>query len=185
MKKISVFLLLLSLSLASCVNESENFNNLLERERANIEKYIADNPISSVKEEVESDLGIYLFWLEESNSGITVNALDTLKIDYTGRLLDNSVFDTSIESVAKENDVFNSNRTYEPFGIIFLGNQNNRLVQGFEYALSKMELGDRVIVIFPSIYGYGSGSRPGIPPNSPLLFEIDLLEINGISEEEE
>lgn len=182
MKKVNVFLLLFSLSLASCVNESENLNNILERDRERIEKYIAENPIAAVKEEFDSNFGIYLFWEEKSGSGIKPVAFDTLKINYTGRMLDNSVFDTSLESVARENNIYNSNRNYQPYEFIF---GKDRLVDGFEYALSKMDEGDRLIVIFPSIYGYGSTANGGIPANSPLLFEIDLLEVKGAPEEEE
>lgn len=182
MKKVSVFLLLFSLSLASCVNEGENLNNILERDRASIERYIAENPIAAVREEFDSNFGIYLFWEEESGTGIKPEAFDTLKMDYTGRLLDNSVFDTSLESVARENDIYNSNRNYQPFEVIF---GIDRLVDGFEYALSKMDEGDKLIVIFPSIYGYGSERNGGIPANSPLLFEIDLLEVKGAPEQEE
>lgn len=182
MKKVSVFLVLLSLSLAACVNESENLNNILERDRASIENYIAENPIAAVREEFDPNFNIYLFWQEESKSGIKPELFDTLKMDYTGRLLDNSVFDTSLESVARENDMFNSNRTYQPFEVVF---GIDRLVDGFEYALSKMDEGDKLIVIFPSIYGYGSSRNGNIPPNSPLLFEIDLLEVKGAPEEEE
>jgi FKBP-type peptidyl-prolyl cis-trans isomerase FklB len=40
-----------------------------------------------------------------------------------------------------------------------------------------MHAGEKATVIFPSSLGYGTQSSGGIPPNSPLIFELDLVQI--------
>jgi FKBP-type peptidyl-prolyl cis-trans isomerase FklB len=40
-----------------------------------------------------------------------------------------------------------------------------------------MEAGDKATVIMPSIFGYGGAAQGDIPPNSPLIFELDFIEL--------
>ena len=42
-------------------------------------------------------------------------------------------------------------------------------------ALQQMRVGDKWEIYIPSELGYGSFSQPGIPANSTLIFEIELL----------
>ncbi|GAB5366667.1 hypothetical protein AAMO2058_001163200 [Amorphochlora amoebiformis] len=89
-----------------------------------------------------------------------------VRIFYIGYLRDGSVFD--------------ENRSKEPFSFI-LG--NGRVVQGIEIAVKNMTLGQRVQIEVPSKYGYDEYGAPGlIPPNSDLIFDIELV---GLSDETE
>jgi FKBP-type peptidyl-prolyl cis-trans isomerase FklB len=148
---------------------------------AEIEKYVNENPIASVKQIVDNGTGIRIYWTSVSKSGKKPEASDTVSVNYTGKLLNNRVFDTSIESVARANNIFVSNRKYEPLrypiGFGFT-------IPGFEFAILKMEQGDKATVIMPSLYGYGSVATGAIPPNSPLIFELELLEVKKIKVEE-
>jgi FKBP-type peptidyl-prolyl cis-trans isomerase len=91
-----------------------------------------------------------------------------------GKLLNGRVFDTSIESVARDNNIFSENRNYIPLRFI-LG--RGQLIEGFESAIAIMEAGDKATVIMPSIFGYGGAAQGDIPPNSPLIFELDFIEL--------
>lgn len=176
MGKLGIFVLFILVLAAGCVSDEENTQVIHENNLKEIDKYLADNPMTSVKEFNDTGTGIVMIWQEVSGSGISPASGDTLKIDYVGKLVSNSVFDTSIDSIARAHNVHNPNRTYEPlefrFGI-------DPLIPGFEYGILQMELGDKATIIMPSLYGYASEERPGIPRNSVLVFEMDLVEING------
>ncbi|MCS4433688.1 FKBP-type peptidyl-prolyl cis-trans isomerase [Aquiflexum gelatinilyticum] len=174
MKKAGALLLSLVWIFSSCVSDEENAQIIFDKDIQKIEKYITQNPIASVKEEIDGGTGIRIYWTELSGSGDKVSVGDTVFVNYTGKLLSNLVFDTSIESIAKANNVYDANRTYEPLEfIIGLG----MVIPGFEYGVFNIEKGDKASVIFPSLYGYGSQANAIIPPNSPLIFEIELVDI--------
>ncbi|MBW3001538.1 peptidylprolyl isomerase [Candidatus Woesearchaeota archaeon] len=72
---------------------------------------------------------------------------DFIEIEYTGRLKeDNAVFDTTIEQVAKDNDVHNPNAEYGPV-IICLG--EGQIVPGLDEALQGKELGKQTVELPP------------------------------------
>lgn len=181
MRKLSVFVFAIVGLLAGCVSDDENMQIIFERDVAEIGKYVNENPIPSVKELIDNGTGIRIYWTSVSNSGNKAEVSDTISVNYTGKLLDNRVFDTSIESVARANSIFVSSRKYEPLrypiGFGFT-------IPGFEFAILKMEQGDKATVIMPSLYGYGNSEQGGIPKNSPLIFEIELIEVKKIVDED-
>ncbi|UJP66184.1 FKBP-type peptidyl-prolyl cis-trans isomerase [Mongoliitalea daihaiensis] len=182
MKKFSLGILLLTLFFSACISDSENTSSRFEKELDRIEEFLRTNDIPSVKELSNPDQGIYMFWQELSNSGLQTIEGDSAFVDYTGRLLDKSVFDTSIEQVARDNNRFNPNRTYEPLAV-WMGFR--RVIPGFEFAISQMEEGDKATIIFPSIFGYGDDPRAGELRNEPLIFEIHLIEVRGNRENDD
>ena len=56
-------------------------------------------------------------------------------------------------------------------------------VPGFSEAVQMMVVGDKWEIIVPSELGYGAGGQGPIPPNTPLVFEIELLEIKESAED--
>ncbi len=183
MKKTSFIAVIALIAFAGCISDEANLDVILDRDMRAIENYLQENPIASVKEFVDEPTGLRVLWQELSESGIKPEIGDTLFVNYTGKLLNNNVFDTSVESVARDNNLYNANRSYEPFGLIFGFGQ---VILGFEFALSIMEEGDKATTIFPSIFGYGNDdTNPDIPKNSPLIFELEIVRIGKITSEEE
>jgi len=87
---------------------------------------------------------------------------DTLKIHYTGTLPDGTEFDSS-------------RKRSEPFSFA-LG--RGQVIKGWDQGLNGMCVGEKRKLKIPSSLGYGSrGSPPKIPPDSPLIFETELIEI--------
>ncbi|WP_297336913.1 FKBP-type peptidyl-prolyl cis-trans isomerase [Algoriphagus sp.] len=174
-----VLLFLVGFGLSSCIDNESTVEAILIKDKEAIAEYLAENPLEGEKEFIDEFTGVHMFWHRVSESEIKPEIGDTLSVDYVGKLLSNRVFDTSVEQIARDNDVYNENREYGPLRYR-LSNQL-QLIEGFESAVSLMEEGDSVTVIFPSIYGYGSaGSQGGpvpIPPNSPIIFGIELLDI--------
>jgi FKBP-type peptidyl-prolyl cis-trans isomerase FklB len=161
----------------SCVDPEQTQDAIFLKDKEDIENYLMVNPfIGAVKEYGLVSEAFYMFWetsvSEEINSNMLVS--DTVTVNYTGRLLSDDVFDSSIEQVAKDNGVFDSTRDYEP---LTFPNGRGLFLSGFEFAISKMRAGEKATVIFPSGMGYVNEARPNIPPNSPLIFEIELISV--------
>jgi FKBP-type peptidyl-prolyl cis-trans isomerase FklB len=167
-------LFLASVGLVSCIDANETDEVILEKDIKAIAEYIEANPLVKVKEFTDPTSGVKIIWQEVSNSGIKSESGDTLRLDYTGKLLSNKVFDTSIESVAKANGIFASGRNYIPLRFP-LG--RGLLIPGFEYGAAQMEKGDKATVFIPSVYGYGNNSSGDIPPHSPLIFELNIIDV--------
>ena len=108
---------------------------------------------------------------------------DNATINYTGRLLNGQVFDTSLEKVAKDAGIYNASKSYAPMSITFTSNwdgittNGSSLKDGFKGGLSLMKfVGQKAVVVFSSDQGYSTtGSGDNIPAWSPLQFEIELV----------
>ena len=109
----------------------------------------------------------------------------TIYINYTGKLLNGLVFDTSIERVAKDNGLYSATRTYEPVQIhwgeeytdITMGSDKSSIIEGFALTLWQMRAMEKGVGVFYSNLGYQySGSGASIPGYAPLIFEIEIVE---------
>ena len=107
-----------------------------------------------------------------------------LYINYTGKLLNGLVFDTNIERVAKDNNLYSSSKTYEPMQInwaekyedLTMTSSKSDMIPGFAMTLWQMRAMEKGVGVFYSNYGYGvSGSGSSIPGYAPLIFEIELV----------
>ncbi|SIS50725.1 FKBP-type peptidyl-prolyl cis-trans isomerase [Belliella pelovolcani] len=173
MKRLSVVILSFFLLATGCISDQENADVILQREIQAFEKYIADNNVTGVKEERDPGLGFIFIWKETSESGVKPVPGQRVTVDYVGKFLENVVFDTSKEAVAKANNIFNANRIYEPLTYTF---NAGSVIPGFDFAVSKMDIGDKILAFIPSLYAYGrAGSPPVIGGNTPLIFELELL----------
>jgi len=167
--------------MASCINEQESLQNIHDRDLRAIADYMQNTPLPSVRTEQDGATGIAIIWSRENVNGIKPTIGDSLRVNYTGSFFDGRVFDTSIDSVARAHNILNTTRNYEPYPVS-LG--RTQLIFGFDFGLYNMKEGDKAIVLIPSTYAYGTvGSRDGsIPPNTPLRFDLEMVEI--MTEEE-
>ncbi|MEE8336261.1 MAG: FKBP-type peptidyl-prolyl cis-trans isomerase [Candidatus Neomarinimicrobiota bacterium] len=102
--------------------------------------------------------------VEEVRMGEGAEAVNQsiLTVDYTGKLIDGSVFDSSK----------NPGRT--PFRFTLGAGQ---VIKGWDEGMLGMKVGGKRILTIPPHLGYGSRDMGVIPPNSTLIFEVDLLEV--------
>jgi FKBP-type peptidyl-prolyl cis-trans isomerase FkpA len=108
-------------------------------------------------------------------AGRRPNQGETVRVNYTGKLLNGKVFDTSLDYVAQANNLFNPNRPYQPLGFA-LG--QGQVIKGWDEGISLLTLGSKAILLIPSYLAYGErGAGGDIPPNSPLVFEVELVGI--------
>jgi FKBP-type peptidyl-prolyl cis-trans isomerase FklB len=178
--KLAGFLVIVfaSIGFISCIDEENTIEAIFEKDLKAIKEYVETSDMVNVKEFNDPVLGIRVIWQELSNSEISITRGDTISTNYTGRLLNDVVFDTSIEAVAVENNIFSSQRRYVPLRFrTSFGNFPSVVIAGFEYGLLQMERGDKATILIPSEYAYGNNPPQGIPQNAPLIFEVDLVEV--------
>ncbi|MBR2128114.1 MAG: FKBP-type peptidyl-prolyl cis-trans isomerase [Bacteroidales bacterium] len=148
--------------------------------KANTDIFGAMTPADSLPDH----RGFYYKQLEAPTDTTSFKADTTLYINYTGRLLNGLVFDTSIEKVAKDNGLYSAGKSYKPVQInwgenyedITMGSGSSSIISGFALTLWQMRSMEKGIGVFVSDYGYkSSGSGSSIPGFAPLIFEIELV----------
>lgn len=112
----------------------------------------------------------------EAKNGVRARPGDTVEVNYTGKFLSGKIFDTSIAEVAKKSGTFMAQRPYQPIKIpVGVG---SGIIQGWEEALLLLPEGTKATLILPSKLAYGEqGSAPSIQPFTPLVFDIDIVNI--------
>ncbi|MEQ8472797.1 MAG: FKBP-type peptidyl-prolyl cis-trans isomerase [Marinoscillum sp.] len=144
-----------------------------------INDYIAKKGYANVD---TTSRGVRYVVTNEGN-GDTIESGDIVSLHYTGRFTDDVLFDTSIDTVAINNDVYDSTRTYKPIFIFTQSESGWALVSaypnvrpgfsnGVTEALKKIKVGGSARLIIPSTLGYGASSYQGIPPNTILIFDV-------------
>lgn len=93
--------------------------------------------------------------------GPSAKSGQTIKVHYTGTLENGKKFDSSVDRG-------------QPLEFI-LG--AGSVIKGWDQGLLGMKVGGKRKLIIPSDLAYGAAGRPGIPPNSTLIFEIELLAV--------
>lgn len=91
--------------------------------------------------------------------GASPKAADTVTVHYKGTLIDGAEFDSSY-------------KRSEPASFPV-----NGVIKGWTEALQLMKEGAKWQLFIPANLAYGEQGRPGIPPNSVLIFEVELIKI--------
>lgn len=96
-------------------------------------------------------------------SGSKPKQTDTVKVHYEGRLITGEIFDSSIARG-------------EPVSFPL-----NNVIAGWSEGVQLMNVGSKFEFTIPSALAYGSSGTGPIPPNSVLIFVVELLEINPVN----
>ncbi len=92
-----------------------------------------------------------------NGTGATPSAADTVTVNYRGTLVDGTEFDSSY-------------KRGQPASFAV-----GQVIHGWTEALEKMPVGSKWKLFIPSDLAYGERGQRGIPPNSVLIFEVELL----------
>lgn len=96
----------------------------------------------------------------KEGTGKQPQATSVVKVHYTGKLVDGTVFDSSVERG-------------EPIEFPL-----NQVIPGWTEGLQLMKEGGKATLYIPANLGYGAQGVPGtIPPNSTLIFDVELIEV--------
>ena len=143
----------------------------LEKDKVKINEYLVNNNL----EATETEEGVSVVTLKKGNGKYPASG-DKVGVNYVLRLLDGTIIDTSYEELAKENGLYNPNRDYAPYSFT-LGNRE--VIQGWDVAIPNVDQGGKARLLIPSKLGYGSRNTGGpIPPNSVLVFDVEVVELN-------
>ncbi len=98
--------------------------------------------------------------ITQEGTGKSPTANSVVKVHYTGKLVDGTVFDSSVERG-------------EPIEFPL-----NQVIAGWTEGLQLMKEGSKATLYIPSNLGYGEQGASGmIPPNSTLIFDVELIEV--------
>ncbi|HEY3755165.1 MAG TPA: FKBP-type peptidyl-prolyl cis-trans isomerase [Opitutaceae bacterium] len=96
----------------------------------------------------------------QPGNGAYPAATDTVSVNYTGHLLNGTVFDSSAQ---------HGNSPAE-FAL-------NSVIPGWTEGIQKINKGGKIRLYIPSNLAYGDNGTQGIPPASALVFDVELLDI--------
>ena len=125
-------------------------------EKENINKYLTNNSITV--EPTESGL----YYVETlAGQGKQAEAGKKVKVHYKGTFLDGEKFDSSFDRGTP---------------IEFVLGQG-QVIKGWDEGISMMKEGGKALMVVPSIIAYGSQKRGSIPAYTPLVFDVELVEV--------
>ncbi len=136
--------------------QRQRMSGLAQANQAEGEAFLKENGAKEGVQTTES--GLQYLVLEEGD-GPSPTAEDTVKCHYEGTFINGEVFDSSYKR---------GEPTTFPVGGV---------ISGWTEALQMMKVGSTWQVFVPGSIAYGEDGRPGIPPNTTLIFKIELLGI--------
>jgi len=108
---------------------------------------------------ITTDSGLKYVVVAEG-TGNTPAAGAMVKVHYTGKLLDGTKFDSSVDRGTPIDF---------PVG-------QGRVIKGWDEALLTMKKGEKRVLIIPANLGYGPSGRGPIPPNATMIFDVELID---------
>jgi FKBP-type peptidyl-prolyl cis-trans isomerase FkpA len=123
-----------------------------EKDEATIQQYISDHGLNATA----TGDGLY-YVISTQGTGVNPSIGSVVTVSYTGVLTDGSIFDKSNAA-----------------GVSF---QLNSVIQGWQEGIPYFKKGGKGKLLIPSALGYGTQGTTGIPPNSVLIFDINLLDV--------
>lgn len=158
---LSLFLLGgLSVGLTSCLNgdDEETDFEILQKDVATIDNYLAANNINAIK-----DVNGIRIVITKLGTGFPASDRppSTVDVDYIGKL-----FTT--------NAIFDEGNTKQKI---------DRYIEGWQLALLSLPEGSKATLYIPSFFGYGRPANGSIPGNSILLFDIAFNDVERTSQE--
>lgn len=131
--------------------------NSAQQAQASSDNFLAENAKKSGVKTTASGLQ---YLITQQGTGKQPTASSVVKVHYTGKLVDGTVFDSSVARG-------------EPIEFPL-----NQVIPGWTEGLQLMTEGSKATLYIPAALGYGEQGVPGtIPPNSTLIFDVELIEV--------
>jgi len=131
------------------------FDNLSTYNDELITSYLTENNITTAQ---RMDNGLYIV-IDNPGNDVQPDLLSTIIIDYQGYLLNDEVFDTTLDS---------------PDPATFPLAQ---LIEGWQIGLQSFGEGGEGMLFIPSNLAFGRNGSGNIPPNAPIAFDIQLITV--------
>lgn len=140
--------LLLVLSFSGCSTDYK------AQDEAAIQQYIKDHNLTAIAAQDGLYYTIDVVGTGEQPTGI----YSSVTVHYTGRLLDGTVFDSSVGKTPYTNDL-------------------TAVIKGWQYGIPYFKAGGKGKLLIPSHLAYGASGSGPIGPHEPIMFDIELLSV--------
>ena len=141
--------------------EKANFSKKAE-EKAKAEQAAMDKVLNEKYAGAKTTPSGLRYIVEKEGTGVSPVATDQVTVHYTGTLLNGKKFDSSVDRGQPAT-----------FGL-------NQVIAGWTEGLQLMKVGGKTKLIIPPALGYGAQGAGGIiPPNAWLVFDVELLNVEG------
>ncbi len=134
--------------------QEEEMKSITEKQIMEIKEYFVKNGYNAEPNEK----GMFIVQTQPGTGEKPQNG-KSVKVHYTGRLLNGTVFDSSVERG-------------EPFSFQLGVGQ---VIKGWDLGIAELMPGEKAILGIPSALAYGARGVGSIPANSPLIFEVELI----------
>jgi FKBP-type peptidyl-prolyl cis-trans isomerase FkpA len=116
-----------------------------------VKDYLTANGISAT----QHCSGLF-YAITQEGAGVKPTPCNYIVFNYEGKLTDGSVFQ----------------KTNSPAGLYL-----SQLITGFKNGIPFIKKGGKITLYIPPTLGYGNNPQPNIPPNSILIFDVELLDV--------
>ncbi|MCC7051333.1 MAG: FKBP-type peptidyl-prolyl cis-trans isomerase [Bacteroidia bacterium] len=110
---------------------------------------------------IKTQSGLQYVITKSNPNGKVPKAGDKVVVHYTGKLTNDTVFDSSV------------NRG-QPFSFV-LG--KGQVIKGWDEGIALLKSGEKAVLTIPAELGYGARAAGSIPPNSTLIFDVELIDV--------
>jgi FKBP-type peptidyl-prolyl cis-trans isomerase len=161
--RVCLFAVFVSFLASSCLKTTDPYAAYTPAREAGLIKAWLDAQVAAKKNIDTTSTGIF-YIRDKVGTGPNVKAGDSVKVIYTGKFTDGTVFDTS---VGKKDGTYSYVQEAS----------TSRMIQGWEEGIKVLNKGASATFLIPSAKAYGSGGYSIIPPNTPLIFVIEVVDI--------
>lgn len=167
---------------AAVFNSYFKQKNIIAQEKNTKEGHIKDRNVTkhfAIKKESISTASGLQYTITENGNGDAVISTNIVKVNYSVYFDDGKLLETSIEATALANNKLNEQRQiagkYEP--IEARVGETDAMIEGFKEGLRLLKEGDKATLFLPYAIAYGANGGQGVPPNSDLIFEVEIVTV--------
>lgn len=145
--------------------EKKNKIELLKKETAAVH--------ASLKAEATTTESGLKYTITSQGQGEAVSEDKKINTHYAVYFEDGALLDTSVLEIAKSYDMVNPRRPYNP--LTAQVGPEARMIEGFKEGLKLLNVGDKATLFLPYDLAYGAQGGGAIPPESNLIFEVEIV----------
>jgi FKBP-type peptidyl-prolyl cis-trans isomerase FkpA len=150
----------------SCSDSNEDINK--EKEMRLLKQYLESKSIDAEPK------ASGLYYISAGDGTGAVAGFDKwVVISYTARLINDRIFDTTDEGIARSNSIYSTSLLYGSRRLNVAG----LAIKGVQEGLGMMREGGRATLIIPSHLAFGSAGTAAVPGYSTLVYDIELIKV--------
>ena len=135
-----------------------------EIEAAQIHEWLESMKTNKVNVDTLAN-GVYLI-VDTPGTGVNVKTGNSVTVKYTGYLLNGYIFDSSL--LHGDGTMTYIHKNTDP---------KMRLIPGWELGIEHLNKGSKALIFISSDLAYGADGNGGVPPYTPLIFVIEVVDI--------